>query len=568
MTAIGAVVLAATGFFMGGLGSAWKAQDDYAEPWRKMRVEHEGVPGKPNHTRIVFENPKLAIQAVDLDATGEGVATLARIALREGEELSMTFDEKGRAASLTAPDGAVARFAYEGDRTRVTFFGADGTEVGSKRISVPIQLLAEASSPASNDGARSVETRLAHAWESISSACIGEAWAKEGDDEPITVTRELPLALDVRLTGADASKAGTAQLEASCAPFVCVPARHEIDVPGATDTSVTITGTVKKSALSAPAEGAIDPFKAEAKAERKAATKALPKVARVVGSVAVTAMACKSLSLTSSLCVKEFRSHSGVAGGAISSLLAHTVAVDAGSVEQRAEALFYQDEARTQLDKDTKVEVCVSRDGYARVCEHVDGRPFGTEPLTKASRAVELRRGVGGTLLGSFVVTQGDGTDCKFSPSPKTAGVMRLTFDQERDTVTASLSSNERGSRPNLGCSLGTANMNWSQNYTISATQTFTKEQLGAGGKLPLRLVGTMTGSGNYSFSNCRSSDGASASCPPGKGDGYSYPVVIDGSIDLDTHVGGGQVVVSGAPLSTMGTWRVPADPAAPKGTP
>lgn len=547
-------MLVAAGFSIGAFGSAWRARESYAEPWAKMRVEHEGVAGKPMHTRVVFENPKLAVQAVDLSSTAEGVASSARVALREGEELVMTYDEKGRPATLTSPDGASAHFAYESDKTRVTLYAPDGSEIGSKRLTMPALLTASATAGEPRDG------RLAEAATRAWSSIVGTAFAAEADDEPITVTREVSVALDVRMTGADADKPGAAQIEASCAPYACVPAKHDLDVPGASDVAITVSSSVKKSALAAPGDGQIDAFKTEAKAERKAAGKDLPKVGRAIGAVALTAMACKSFSLASPLCVKEFRSNAAVAGGALTALGRFEIKSDASVIDPRASELFLEDEARAELDKETKIEVCVSRDGYARVCATVDGRPFGATPMEKASRSLELRRGVGGTLVGSFVVTQQDGADCKFSPSPKTAGPLRLTFDDEHDTVTASLTAAERGSRANLGCSLGTANMSWSQNYTISATQTFTKEQLGGGGKLPLHLTGTMTGSGGYNFSNCRTGDGTSANCPGGKSDGYSYPVTLDGTIDLDTHVGSGNIVVSSAPLPTGGTWRVPAE--------
>lgn len=561
MTAVGAVLLVGAGFAAGGLVSAWQTSRAYAEPWQKMRVEQQGVKGKPSHTRVVFENPKLALQAIDLSATAEGAPTLARVSLRDGDELTLTYDEKSRPSSLTAPDGAVARFAYEGDSTRISFFSREGTLVGSKRMTVPVQLLASAELTRDDLQSRSKErSRLVDLWDQVSSSVERRAWAKEVDDEPITVTREVALGLDVRVTGANGDKPATAGLEASCAPYVCVPTKREITVPGASDANITISGSVKKSALGAPAAASIDAFKTEARAERKAAGHALPEVARVVGAVGITAMGCKSLALASPLCVKEFRTYPGVAGGAIESIVGHAVETEPELIDTRAVELYYDDQARVLLDKETHIEVCINRDGYARTCTTLDGKPFSTTPMDKTSRTLDLRRGVGGTLLGSFVMTQADGSDCKFSPSPRTTGVLRLTFDSEHDTVLASLTSNERGARPDMACSLGTANMGWFQNYSVTASQTFTKEQLGAGGKLPLRLAGTMSGSGGYTFSNCRSSGGVSANCPPGKNDGYSYPVELVGTIDLDSHVGSGQITVQNAPLFTQGTWRTPAE--------
>jgi hypothetical protein len=179
--------------------------------------------------------------------------------------------------------------------------------------------------------------------------------------------------------------------------------------------------------------------------------------------------------------------------------------------------------------------------------------------MAAQKRAVELRRGLSGALAGAFEMKQYDGSDCKFSPSPKTGGKLSMSFDEKRGVMTATLKANERGTRPGLRCSLGTGDMRWSQSYNATATQSFTAEQIQAGGKLSLRMIGTMSGAGNYSWSNCRSSGGASVSCPGGRGDTYSYPIKILGELDLDSQEGSGRIVVNDAPLSTKGTWRVPA---------
>jgi hypothetical protein len=86
------------------------------------------------------------------------------------------------------------------------------------------------------------------------------------------------------------------------------------------------------------------------------------------------------------------------------------------------------------------------------------------------------------------------------------------------------------------------------------------KEQVQAGGKLPLRLTGTMQGAGGYSWSSCQSSGGGAVNCPAGKRDSYNYAAEVVGTLDLDNQTGAGRVVVTGAPLSTQGTWRVPAE--------
>ncbi len=557
---MGAALFAVVGFTATAFGSAWLTYQNFAAPWRKLHVEHQGVRGKPSHTRIVVENPKVAVQAVDLASTSDGASSLARITLKNGDELTMTFDGNGRPASITGPDGSVARLAYAGGQTRVTFYSDDGSEVGSKRITVPALIAAdaiaiEASPAAAPPLVRRASDAVARALDALT---IDEAHADEADDEEITVTREIPLSLDVRVGGPDDKRAGTAQISASCAPLACVATHRDIAVPGANDVVIVATGKVKKKTLAAPSDDDVARFHAEADAERKAAAKDLPKIARVIGGLATTSMAWRSLSLTGPVCVKAF-GDPYVPGGAVTSLLEYAVPSSASAVDARAKDLAVEDQARAAFDKDMRIEACVNRDGFARTCVTVPGRPFGESSMDAVSRAIDLAPAVGGTLSGSFVITQLDGSDCTFSPSPVSQGPFKLTFDDKASTASASFGADAHGTRPNLTCSLGTANMSWSQNYNVSAVETFTKEQLDAGGDLPLELKGSMTGSGGYSFSNCRSG-GSSVSCPGGKNDGYSYPVEIRGSINLTTHTGTGEIIVHDAPLSTHGTWRVPAE--------
>lgn len=330
-------------------------------------------------------------------------------------------------------------------------------------------------------------------------------------------------------------------------------------MPGQATVRVAVTGSVKKSELTKPADAsAVEPFKQTATKERSFAGKVLPDVAKVVAAVGVTAMACKSLKIEGSVCVPELAKGS-TSGSAILAVSSYQVPTKGRVVDQRAEQLYYVEQARAGLDREARVQVCLAREKYIRACTEVVGRPLAAEPMARADRTLDMRRGIGGTLVGSFVLTQQDGADCKFSPSPKTSGTLRLTFDNERNSVTGALRAEQRGTRPDLRCSLGTANMAWSQTYNATVTQSFTARELQAGGKLPLRLTGTMNGTGSYTFSNCRTSGGASANCPAGKSDGYSYAIELVGELDLATQTGSGRLVVTNAPLATAGTWRIPA---------
>ena len=58
-----------------------------------------------------------------------------------------------------------------------------------------------------------------------------------------------------------------------------------------------------------------------------------------------------------------------------------------------------------------------------------------------AARALEMRPGLGDALTGTFEITQSDGADCKFSPSPRTKGKLQLSFDDKRGEMKAELAT-------------------------------------------------------------------------------------------------------------------------------
>ena len=522
-----------------------------------MHVEHDGTDGVATRTRVVFENPKLPLQAVEVVRNPQGTPEVARVALRDGTELTARYGQDGRPSSLTAPDGSTALFTYKGTMARVAFVATNGATVGDKSLTVPAELrgalrLAQAEQAGG--------TLAAELWARLGELLVGEAWAQQADEQ-VSVRRDVVVQLDVRVPSGKATDAGSADVEASCPPFACVPATPDVPMPSQSTVRIGVTASKKRSELpKAPDGTGLDAFERKASEERTTAAKVLPDIATVVAVVGVAANACKALKLKGPLCVEELTRNSSTAGGAVQSVRAHDVTTDRAMLLERATALYYEEQARLLLDRAVPIQLCLSRAGFARVCTDVEGRPFAATPAPAVARTVELRRGIGGTLEGSFVMTQADGADCTFSPSPKTNGSLKLTFDNEHNTVTASLKANERGTRPNLVCSLGTANMSWTQSYGATASQSFTAEQFQAGGKLAIRLSGTMSGSGGYSFSNCRAGGGQSANCPGGKNDGYSYPIEIVGEIDLEKQTGNGQIVVRGAPLATAGTWRVPAE--------
>lgn len=558
-TALPALLLAAAGFVAGGAGSAWQTRSARVEPWRKLTVEHEGIEGTATHTRLVFPSPKLPLQAVDLARSPRGAPGLGHVVLRDGTELTVRFGEDGRPASLTAPDGSQALFTYKGEKARVTFLGPTGAAQGDKSLTVPAALLKPlklARAPVRS------ETGIGEAWASVAKLLVGEAWAQQADEQ-VNVRRELALALDVALPNGKPSDAGDADVEVTCPPFTCAATSVTVPVPGQSTVRVEVSASKKRSELGAPpAASALGSFESTARAERSSAGKALPDLAASLAAVGLTAAACKSLKLAGPLCVDELNRAATSAGGAAQAVRDHVVDTSSQLIGARAEALYFEEQARAALDAPANVQLCLGRAGFARACSAFEARPLGASAPAPVALALALRRGIGGTLEGSYELSQGDGPDCKFSPSPRTGGPLSLSFDNERNTVTASFKATARGSRPNLSCSLGTANMSWSQSYTTTATQTFTPAELQGSGKLPLKLSGTMSGTGGYSFSNCRTSGGASAGCPGGQSGGYSYRVEILGEIDRDTQTGSGRIVVHDAQLPTQGSWRVPAEKA------
>src|SRR5262245_47611681 len=134
------MVLVAGGFVVGAAGAAWRQREVRADPWRKMRVEHEGIKGETTRTRLVFENPALAVQAVEVTRSPEAVPEVARVALRDGRELTVRYQNDTRPTALEGPDGARALLTYDGDKARVEFVGADRKTVGTKAVNVPAEL--------------------------------------------------------------------------------------------------------------------------------------------------------------------------------------------------------------------------------------------------------------------------------------------------------------------------------------------------------------------------------------------------------------------------------------------
>jgi hypothetical protein len=543
VTAVGSVVLTALGFAAGAGGTAWRARDMRAEPWRKLQLEHRGRAS--TRTRVVFDDARRPLASVELQRR-DGVPIAATIETRGGEPLTARFDDDKRPSALVAADGSDVQLRYGGTNVRVTFHAADGSAQGETVLRAPVELRS-----ALDLAYRQAPGDSLVAW--LGEALIGQAHAAE--EGPVTVQQDLSVQLDVRAAANARVTSGRAEVQASCAPFTCLPTPVTIEVPGSSGLNLSVSRTIDKKKLGTLNLGALGPFEELARSERAGAAKALPNMAALIAALGVTAVACHKLGRGGPLCVAALGKDAKQAAAAVHALSTHDVRAPATLVRERAAEMAYEQQARTTFDKPVPVELCVSRTGFARACTSFDARPFATTPAPPVAQTLELRPGLGDALNGTFEMSQSDGADCKFSPSPSTKGKLRLSYDEKRSEMKAEFAANESGTRPGLNCSLGTATMRWSQSYSATASQTVSKDQLSS--PLTLRLEGTMRGSGSFSFSGCRSRGGATANCPAGKSDSYSYRIVLTGTLDPTTRQGKGRIEVSNAPLATRGSWLV-----------
>jgi hypothetical protein len=208
-TAVVALLLCGLGFFGGAAGSAWRTRVRRADPWRKMHVDHEGVAGTTTRTRVVFDNPSLPLQAVEVVRSPDGAPVVGRVVLRDGAELTARYEGEVRPTSVEAADRSRAHIVYEGKKAHIDYFDPSGRGAGSRVVTVPVEL-------------RSV-LRIAAAdrslLDTVAGALVGEAWAQPPppSEEQVTVQRHLEVGLDLRLAGT--GEPGTVQLEASCPPL-------------------------------------------------------------------------------------------------------------------------------------------------------------------------------------------------------------------------------------------------------------------------------------------------------------------------------------------------------------
>jgi hypothetical protein len=138
---------------------------------------------------------------------------------------------------------------------------------------------------------------------------------------------------------------------------------------------------------------------------------------------------------------------------------------------------------------------------------------------------------------GTYTLVQSDGPGCTFADAPFTSGTFALTSDWLAGTTSGTLQGGGSGVRAGLRCENTTGDMHWQQAYSAS----FSGSANGTSGALV--LSGTLNGSNSVSWQNCRE-NGEPITCPAGYSNPYSFPIALEGSINLLSGVG-------------QGTWQV-----------
>jgi hypothetical protein len=152
------------------------------------------------------------------------------------------------------------------------------------------------------------------------------------------------------------------------------------------------------------------------------------------------------------------------------------------------------------------------------------------------------------TFDGSFNLSQSD-DGCNFSAAPATGGSFQIVADAKPGTVSGSFTGGGQGVRPDLECTGNFADLTWNQSYNGTFSGTIDS----AGN---LNMTGTLSGSGNSTWSDCHDANNQPFDCPANESGPYSYPIVVTGVLDEATG-GSGTIAVNDINLATSGTWAV-----------
>jgi FHA domain len=150
------------------------------------------------------------------------------------------------------------------------------------------------------------------------------------------------------------------------------------------------------------------------------------------------------------------------------------------------------------------------------------------------------------TLNGTFNLIVSD-TDCVWSAAPSTSGIVQMNVNFNSGQVTATFTGGGGGTR-SLQCGADTADLHWHETYTADFSGTVNPAS-GA-----LSLTGTLTGSNDLSWSNCKYAS-LGPNCPLPFAGGYTNPVTLSGTVDKASHTGSGTWGVEKMIWPASGDW-------------
>jgi hypothetical protein len=151
---------------------------------------------------------------------------------------------------------------------------------------------------------------------------------------------------------------------------------------------------------------------------------------------------------------------------------------------------------------------------------------------------------------GAFTLVQSDGSGCVFADAPLTSGAFALTSDWLAGIASGTLQGGGSGVRLGLQCGEVTGDMHWQQAYSAN----FSGSADGTSGVLA--LTGSLSGSNNVSWQNCKE-NGEPIACPNGYSNPYTFPIALEGTIDIVGGSGDGAWEVNNITLPTNGDWNV-----------
>lgn len=151
---------------------------------------------------------------------------------------------------------------------------------------------------------------------------------------------------------------------------------------------------------------------------------------------------------------------------------------------------------------------------------------------------------------GTFTLVQSDGSGCRFADAPLTSGQFTLNSDWLASTAAGSLQGGGSGVRAGLRCGNTVGDMHWQQAYSANFSGSADSESG------TVTLTGSLSGSNNVTWQNC-TENGEPIDCPAGYSGPYTFPIVLQGTINTIGGIGSGTWQANNIALTTTGDWTV-----------